>query len=315
MDGPIFPGNDRLELLQTFVRIVEAGSLSTAADQLGTSQPTVSRRLQALERALGLRLLQRSTHGIKLTDDGERCYTRGKELLEGWQALQADLRGARDEPRGALRVVVPHAFGQELLVAPLVDYLRRHPQVSVDWLLNDRRPDFIGDDIDCAIRVGAVEDPAVVALKLAEVERIVVVAPALLAGLGDADDVQLLHALPWLALRTFYRDEVVLARTGDGATLRIPIRPRMATDSLYALRSAALAGLGACIASAWVVEDDLARGRLVQLAPAWAAAPLPMYLVYPPARVQPARLRRFIDLVRAGIPGLSGAEAIGPGPG
>lgn len=86
-------------------------------------------------------------------------------------------------------------------------------------------------------------------------------APALAAAASGRHDAHALHALPWLALRTFYREEVVLARSDDGTTLRIPIRPRLETDSLYALRNAALAGLGACIISAWVVEDDLAQGR------------------------------------------------------
>src|SRR3954454_22221120 len=96
---------DRFELMQTFIRIVDAGSLSSAAAQLGTTQPTVSRRLQALERSLGLRLLQRSTHAMKLTEDGARCYERAKELLASWNLLEADLRGASDEPEGTLRVV------------------------------------------------------------------------------------------------------------------------------------------------------------------------------------------------------------------
>ena len=126
---------DRLELMQTFVRIVEAGNLSAAAVLLGTTQPTVSRRLQSLEKALGLRLLQRSTHTMRLTQDGERCYARAKELLASWAAFESDLRGASDEPEGMLRVVAPHAFGQERLVRPLTAYLQRYPRMRVEWLL------------------------------------------------------------------------------------------------------------------------------------------------------------------------------------
>src|SRR5688572_3703694 len=96
---------DRIALMQTFVRIVEAGSLSAAAAQLGSTQPTVSRRLQALERSLGVRLLRRSTHAMKLTEDGERCFERAKELLANWEAFEAELRGAGDEPEGSLRVI------------------------------------------------------------------------------------------------------------------------------------------------------------------------------------------------------------------
>ena len=294
---------DRFELMETFVRIVDAGSLSAAAAQMGTTQPTVSRRLQALERSLGVRLLRRSTHSMTLTEDGQRCLERARELLANWHAFEADLRGAGDEPEGTLRVVAPHAFGQQQLVAPLADYLARYPRVNVEWLLHDRRPDFILEGIDCAIQVGAVDDQAAVAIKLAEVPRIVVAAPALVAHLPALQAPADLAQLPWLAMRPYYRTEVTLAPIAGGNDVRFPIAPRMSTDSLYALRTAAVSGVGAAIASAWLVADDLAQGRLVHIAPQWRAAPLPVWLVYPQARFYPARLRRFLDVIRAAMPG------------
>lgn len=292
---------DRLDLMRTFIRIVEAGSLSAAAVQLGTTQPTVSRRLKALEQSLGIRLIQRSTHSMKLTVDGERFLEMARELVTGWLAMQAELTEGRDTPRGRLRVVAPHALGQDQLMRPLADYLHRYPEVSVEWRLNDRLPDFAAEDVDCAIRVGAVNDPSVVALLIAEVPRIVVAAPALITGQTplDPDD---LVSMPWLALSTFYQREVVLRREADGEKKAFAIAPRLATDSLYALRRAALEGLGAAIVSAWLVTDDLSSGALVHLAPAWRAAPLPMYLIYPASRLQPRRLRTFIDIVREAMP-------------
>ncbi|WP_238539859.1 LysR family transcriptional regulator [Corallococcus macrosporus] len=293
---------DRLELMQTFIRIVDAGSLSSAAAQLGTTQPTVSRRLQALERSLGLRLLQRSTHAMKLTEDGARCYGRAKELLASWELLEADLRGASNEPEGTLRVVVPHAFGQQLLVEPLTEYLNRHARVSVEWLLHDRAVDFITDGIDCAIHVGEVHDPSVVAIRVAEVPRIVVAAPSVLGGSSPPTHPDALARLPWLSLRTFYRNELSLTHVDTGEVQPITFQPRLSTDSLYAIRSAALKGLGVCVASAWLLQEDLAQGRLVHLVPQWRAASLPMYLLYPHARFHPARLRKFVELMRATIP-------------
>lgn len=301
---------DRIELMQTFVRIVDAGSLSAAAAQLGASQPTVSRRLQALERFLGVKLLRRSTHAMKLTEDGERAYARARELLEDWHAMEADLRGVGDAPQGLLRVVVPHAFGQMQLVAPLVDYLKRYPQVTVDWLLRDRQPDFVAEGIDCAIQVGAVSLPSVVAVQIAEIPRIVVGAPSLIGEGGVPQHALDLATLPWLAIQTFYRDEVGLRHQVDGETVQFPIRPRLSTDSLYALRNAALLGLGACISSAWVVAQDVAEGRLLHLAPDWRATPLPVFLVYPPARHPPARLRYFIAAMRAAGSTMTDAEPL-----
>ena len=308
---------DRLALLQTFVAIVDAGSLSAAAAQLGTTQPTISRRLQTLERALGLPLLQRSTHAMTLTVDGQRCLERARVLLADWAQFESDLRGDADEPEGLLRVHVPHAFGQQQLIVPLADYLRRYPRVTVEWVLRDGTPDFAAEGIDCAIQVGEVLVGDVVALPLSEVPRIVVAAPAVLAGRAPPVHARDLAALPWLALQTFYRHELRLHHRESHERCVLPLQPRLSTDNLFALREAALMGLGVCVCSAWVVRDDLAQGRLLQLAPDWEADPLPVHLVYPPARFQPARLRRFIELARASLPPLMGQSfarsAVPPG--
>jgi DNA-binding transcriptional LysR family regulator len=300
--------SQRFQLMETFVRIVEAGNLSAAAAQLRTTQPTISRRLQALERSLGVRLLQRSTHTMRLTVDGERCFKRAKELLANWASFEADVRGAQEEPEGMLRVAVPHAFGQHRLVEPLARYLNDHPRVSVDWLLQDDVRDFIANGIDCAIQVGEPQDPAVVAIRLSKVSRIVAAAPSLLEGGRIPQEPEDLVALPWLALRTYYRTELMLTHDETGETRRVPINPRMSTDNLYALRSAALLGVGACASSAWLLGDDLADGRLVHLAPKWRAAALPVYLIYPHAQFYPSRLLRFVSLMREAVPSAIGDE-------
>jgi DNA-binding transcriptional LysR family regulator len=293
---------DRMMLVETFVRIVDAGSLSAAARLLETTQPTISRRLKALERSLGVRLLQRSTHAMTLTDDGARCYTRAKGLIAAWQEFESEIRGAGDEPVGLLRVIAPHAFGQQQLVAALAEYLRRYPRMTVDWTLHDRTPDFIAEGIDCAIRVGDIPDPSVVAIPLGEVPRIVVAAPVILDGSAPPAHPDQLSRLPWIALSTFYRDEATLTHARTGETVRFAIQPRLVTDNLYATRSAALLGVGAAIVSSWAVREELEAGRLVQLVHEWQAASLPIHLIYPPARFYPARLRRFIDLMRVAVP-------------
>ena len=304
---------DRIELLHTFVRIVEAGSLSAAAEQLAATQPTISRRLQALARQLGVRLLQRTTHSMRLTLDGERCYERARELLSNWASFESDMRGVSDEPEGVLRVIVPHAFGQARLIAPLAQYLLRYPRMQVEWLLHDDRAiqDYIAAGIDCAIQVGEVTDPGLVAIRLSQVPRIVAAAPALVGGAPLPQDPGELAELTWLALRTYYRNEVTLSHADSGKRRRFAIAPRFSTDSLFALRSAMQHGLGVGIASAWVLADDLASGTLVRLAPQWRAAPLPVSLVYPYARFYPARLRRFAELIREGAPAIFGDVAGG----
>ncbi len=185
-------------------------------------------------------------------------------------------------------------------------FSRRYPRVTVEWLLHDDTQDFIASGIDCAIHVGEVSDPAVVAIKLAEVPRIVAAAPSVLAGAPVPSHPSELADLPWLSLRTYYRNEVTLTHSASGETHRIAIRPRMSTDSLLALRQAAVLGLGAGIASAWLLTEDLAEGRLIQLAPQWQAAPLPVHVVYPHARFYPARLRRFVEAMREAMPTVTG---------
>lgn len=301
---------DRIELMQTFIRIVESGSLSAAAVQLGTTQPTVSRRLQALEQRLGLKLILRTTHALKLTDDGERCYAQARQLLATWHALEDELTGSNDDPIGTLRVRAPHAFGQDQLIAPLMDYLQRYPRLAVEWMLNDRTPDFVSENVDCAIQVGAPTDPSVVAVLLAEVPRFVVAAPALLAAHAPVKEVTQLTQLPWLALTSFYRNEIALQRLSDGQPINLAIAPRLASDSLYAVRKAALAGMGAAIVSSWVVQEDLASGALVQLVPDWQAPPLPVWLTYPWASYYPARLQHFFAMIRDVMPQLTGTQPV-----
>jgi DNA-binding transcriptional LysR family regulator len=306
MNVPLPQGSDRIELIETFVCIVEAGNLSAAANRLGTSQPTISRRLQILEKWLGMKLLQRSTHAMNLTQDGERFFARAQGLLENWRAMEEDLRGATTDPFGTLRVVVPHAFGQEQLIEPLLEFLQRYPKVSVEWLLHQHHPNFIADGVDCEIRLGVVEDPSLVALHLAEVPRIVVAAPSLCGANASSISIDTVRTLPWIALSIFYRDEVVLMRATETDICTFPITPRLSTDSIYAARQAALASFGAALLSAWMVADDIAEGRLLHLLPEWHGPSLPVSLVYPYARFYPAKLRRFIDLMREAMPTIVG---------
>lgn len=285
-----------LTFVQTFVRIVEAGSVSSAAEHLGTSQPTISRRLHALESSLGVRLLQRTTHSMQLTEAGERYFKRAKELLEEWSRFESELRGEDNTPEGPLRVVAPHAFGQEQLLEPVIEFLRLYPRVSVEWRLHDGPLRFAEDAFDCAIRVGSPPEASAVVRKLGEVARIVVAAPEVTAGRSLARPSQLAE-LPWIALGTYYRNSVRL-ESDRHAQVTIRIRPRLVTDSLFALRNAALRGLGVAVVSRSIVARDLEGGTLLHLLPRWHSQALPIYIAYPQARFYSPKLRRFVEIIR-----------------
>lgn len=298
--------------MRTFVRIVEAGSLSAAAKQMGTTQATVSRRLQSLETLLGVKLIMRTTHAMKLTDDGERGYQHAKNIIDAWLALEDGLNVTEDEPVGTLRVRAPHAFGQQQLLEPLLQFLSRYPQLSVEWMLNDKTVDFLSDNIDCAIRVGAEVDPATVSVLLAEVPRSMVASPVLLEQYGAISHPEQLSVLPWIAVNTFFQHSVSLLHQARNEPVTLTISPRLSTDSIYVARNAALAGLGVTIVSSWMVEEDIANGRLVMLLPEWRAASLPVHLVYPWARYYPTRLRKFLALMKDVMPQLTGMKRVEP---
>lgn len=286
---------DRFAAMETFVRIVEAGNLSSAAKHLGTSQPTISRRLQTLETGLGVRLLRRTTHAMQLTDAGQRYFDEARAVLDGWRRFERELRGGEEEPEGLLRVVAPNAFGQQLLVKPVVEYLKRYPRVSVEWRLFDGPLRMVEDGVDCVIRVGKIVDETMVVRKLFDVARVVVAAPSVVSGKAPGHP-RALAKLPWAALRPFYRDTVKLEDEA-GHTASFRIRPRFATDSVYALRNAVLDGVGVGIVSEWAVREDLKAKRLVRLVPGWSAASLPLTIAYPSARFHPAKLRVFVEAV------------------
>ncbi|WP_431101892.1 LysR family transcriptional regulator [Roseateles noduli] len=309
-------GQDRLALLQTFLRVAEAGSFSAAALQLATTQPTVSRRVQMLESLLGARLVERSTRGLRLTEEGERCAAQAQDLIDGWQSLAEELEGG-EELSGTLRLRVPHAFGQSQLIEPLAAFLTKHPRVSVEWMLQDQLPDFSRENVDCSLLVGEISQPNLVATQLAEIPRVLVATPQLAKklpkGLGKRppeEIAELLGAQPWLALLAFYRDGVDLRAADGEARMHIAFRPRLGTDSLFALIESARRGLGLALVSQWAVFDDMAEGRLVRVLPEWCATPLPISLVYPSRRLQPARLRAFLQVMREVIPTMRGMREV-----
>lgn len=254
----------------------------------------------------------RTTHAMKLTDDGERGYQHAKNIIDAWLALEDGLNVTEDEPVGTLRVRAPHAFGQQQLLEPLLQFLSRYPQLSVEWMLNDKTVDFLSDNIDCAIRVGAEVDPATVSVLLAEVPRSMVASPVLLEQYGEISHPEQLSALPWIAVNTFFQHSVSLLHQARNEPATLTISPRLSTDSIYVARNAALAGLGVTIVSSWMVEEDIANGRLVMLLPEWRAASLPVHLVYPWARYYPTRLRKFLALMKDVMPQLTGMKRVEP---
>lgn len=299
---------DRIMLLQTWARIVEAGSLSKAAVQLNTTQPTISRRLKTLETILGSKLLLRTTHQLKLTDEGERCYELSKEIVAKWETLTEMVGGNHAQLKGRLRVRVPHAFGQEQLILPLMQYLKDYPQMHIDWLLNDQSTDFLSEDIDCAIQVGQVSDENVIAKLLCYVPRIIVASPQLTENFAKPQHPQDLEPWPWIAISTYYRQALNVYEHCHTEPTQINIEPVLSTDNIYSATQCAKRGLGITSISSWLVQPLIDSGELVQILPNWQEASLPLYLVYPYAQYYSNRLTTFIALMQQAIPQMIGIE-------
>lgn len=293
------PSFDRLELMKTFIKIVDSKNLSSAAVSLKTSQPTVSRRLKALERNLGLKLVQRSTHEMQITEEGRRFYFHAKEIIDRWTLIEEEMSGAKTLPRGVLRVQVPQALGIGKFNNVLLKYLQDYKDVRVEWSLSDKTPDFISENLDCAIKVGNIDDPSLIAIKIFELPRLIIASNKLIANPKKFTTPNDLRNLDWLAFKTHYLDSITLVHSKTSQKEILEIHPCFATDNLFALREVVLTGLGVAVLSKWVIEKDLANGEVVQLCKDWEGAKLPVYLIYPPSKHKPAKLQKFIDLVKA----------------
>lgn len=283
---------DRLSLLDTFVRIAERQSLSAAARDMGTSQPSVSRQLAALERRLGVVLVRRTTHDVTLTPDGLTLLADARRLTREWEAIE-ERHGASDTLKGTIRVIAPVALGQRLFVKAAAAFMKDHPDITFDWRLRDDAIRFAEEGCDCWLKVGPVPDETLVVRELARVERLVVGAPDCLARYAGLD----VDAMPWLTLGPFEGNRIALfdrAETAQGFS----VTPKLASDNIFAIHEAALQGVGIAILPRWFVASDLKAGRLVDVAPDLRAARLPMNLALAAGTRRPARVEQFSRAVQ-----------------
>lgn len=277
---------DRLELLETFIRVAETGALSRAAQSLGVSQPSVSRRIKSLEELTRAKLIHRTTHYLELTDEGRRLLSVARELTSKWEASLSEL--GDDEPQGLLRVAAPVGLGQLQLMDEAASFLKRYPKVQLDWKLTDQPVDLVGGEADLWIRIGAVTDDRLIVRPLAEIERFLVAAPNLVEAASDWTK------LPVIALSPFYGyDLKLLNKRGSEKIYRPDIT--LASDNIFAVKRAAIHGVGVALLPKWLIQAELADGSMVRIAPNLKGAALEMVLAYAPERGRPPRLRYFVD--------------------
>jgi DNA-binding transcriptional LysR family regulator len=287
---------DKLRAMSTFARVVETGSLSSAAQRLDTSLASVSRQIAALEEDLGATLLTRTTRRLSPTEAGRAYYARIKRLLGDLE--EADLEASRDQeiPSGRLVVSAPVLFGRVELAPLVAAFIKAHPQVQVSLSLNDRFVNLVEEHVDIAVRVGKPPDSAFVARRLRSFSRIVCGSPAYLKRVRAPAHPSELTEQACLRF-TFFSEanEWILRRNGESVSVQVdgPLQ----SDSQDALIAAAEQGLGLILVAPWAVREQLQKGRLRQVLPGWQQPPTPVTALFARSRMLSAKTRAFLDFL------------------
>lgn len=292
-----------LRQIREFVQIADSGSISRAARVLGVAQPTVSRRLAALEAEVGSSLLRRDTHTMSLTEAGRTLLADARELLALADRMGGRLQRERESLRGHLRLVSVVDVGQWVVSRVLSRFQRQYPQVTAELHLINRPTKFVKEGFDCGILVGAPTDRGVVAKKIADLPRRLVAAPGLLERHGVPASPAELEGLPWLGFlqpHFFTRDRLELRRGGEEC--RLKMAPAMLLDTVTAVREAVIEGAGFTVLPEWMSDQDVREGRLVELLLEWSAAPAELYLAHSAQGDVPERVVRLLEYLEMELP-------------
>ena len=295
---------DSLYEMSVFEKVVAAGSLSAAARDLGVSTAVVSRRLAALEARLGVRLVNRTTRRLALTDEGASYHEACARILAEIEDADSAAAAQRVEPQGLLKVALPASFGHKH-IAPLVPpFAARYPKIELAFSLSDRTVNVIAEGYDLAIRIGELEDSSLAARKLAPNRRVVCASPQYLRehpAPRVPEDLRQHNCLTTTDLQMNWE-----YKGPDGKRGMVRVAGHYACDNWEVLREWAMAGLGVALKSTWDVRRQLGEGLLVPLLPEYDfGTDVAIYAVYPHRRYLPAKTRVFIDYL---------AESFGPEP-
>jgi DNA-binding transcriptional LysR family regulator len=292
---------DKLRAMATFVRIVESGSLTAAAGALDVSGPSVVRLLASLERSLDVRLLNRTTRRMALTEEGRDYFERCKRILAEVEEAEAVAGNRRGAARGELRVTAPALFGR-MHVAPLAaEFVARHEGVSVDLLFVDRVVNLLEEGLDAGVRIADLPDSSLVAIPVGEVGRVVCASPKYLARAGTPKTPQELRAHACIRFAGLGATHEWTFQEG-GRKLTVPVRGPLAGNQADALVEACAGGLGIGMFLSYQAAPLVAAGRLKLLLADYWPPPVPVSVVYPHAKLLPARTRLFVDWLRERLP-------------
>lgn len=289
---------DRFQAMAAFVRVVETGSFSEAARQIGVGQPAISKTIAQLEDRLQVRLLVRSTHGLTPTDAGLRFYERAKTAIQEADEAELEARGAGAGLTGQLRVSAATTFARLLVVPRLPEFLTQHPDLEIDIVLDDRVIDLVSEGVDVSLRMGQLSDSSAVARRLARGRRSVIATPAYLEQAG----------VPAVPAELATHEAIVYSQLENnwifrknGTEASVAIRGRVRVSAAEGVRAAVLANIGLTVNSDWMFAPELESGAVVRVLKDWELPPVDLWAVFPTGRLASAKARAFVDFVETAI--------------
>ncbi len=284
---------DRLREMEMFVRVVETGSFSAAAHDLKLGQPAISKAIVALEERLGVRLLVRSTRQLSPTEAGTAFYERALRAIAEANEADAAAQGAGAGLEGRLRICSPVTFARLHLVPKLGAFLDAHPKLRLELVMDDRAVDLVAENIDAALRLGALSDSSLRARKLAQVERYVVASPAYLARRGTPSNPADLLEHDGIIYGQSSGGQEWLFRRGTSET-SLRLKARLTLSAAEGVREAVLAGQGFAITSRWMFAPELASGAVVPVLMEWTLPPMELWVIYPSGKLTSTKARAFV---------------------
>ncbi|GCE83492.1 LysR family transcriptional regulator [Komagataeibacter diospyri] len=287
---------DRYQAMAAFIRVVDTGSFSAAARQLGVGQPAVSKTIAQLEARLQVSLLIRSTHGLTPTEAGQNFYERARNAVQEADEAELAAKGAGAGLSGRLRVSAATTFARLHIIPELPRFLADHPQLTVEIILDDRMIDLVAEGVDISLRMGTLTDSTAIARKIATGRRSVLATPAYLKWAGmprspaDLTNHEAIIYSQLSAAWSFRR---------DGAAVSVSVSGRLKVSAAEGLRAAVLADMGLTIASDWMFAPELESSAVVRVLEAWSLPTIDLWAVFPAGRLVTAKARQFSDFVES----------------
>ena len=288
---------DRIGAMLLFRRVAETGSFSAVSREMQLSQPTVSKQIAGLEEYLETKLLNRSTRQLNLTDAGQRYYQRCCQILDDVADTEAELQQQQDMATGTLRISVPIAAGRMKILPCLWKFFDRYPALKFDIQFDDHYIDLVKEGIDLAIRVGELEDSSLVARKMGSIPRYTVASPEYLKQHGEPttlEELQQHDCMVYSLLST--RNEWHF--DGKNGKEKVRVQGRFSSNSPDAIRQAALMGQGVAVILGWLVEDDIAQGRLNVILKDSVPTALDLNAIYPQRQFMPAKVSLLLEYLQ-----------------